>query len=488
MVGQVFGLPKDEKGTCYMPNAAIAWKQPNGFYYPPAFHSNNLYFHTVDIRHFVIEPLFLPGSYSTDFNRVKDRYCTYTPDLFTGYTDVDRQTELNDDDGTLGGLIDTISVNKDSFFNAPFEDIECASDIASNMPPACDKDAETCGTAKSSPYGYVTTVVFPDCGENCPQLDKDADDYLHFWARDCSNPLCYGVPLYRLDINPDEMGTKPSIRMAGQAIAQRSSLTVNHGNYYIDTTVSEARQRKVPNNLINEFKGGHTYYAFLLFAKPQPDDPTKDPPATKQSYQMYVGPGFNPETDVTAVQADIATAPPVFNPIDWPESDPKHKWIRDYNPDTGILTVTLDMGIADFKTNYDKIAEEHCQPRTFCSWSGGSSNNLSSSGSSGSCGCALNSSDPLFSQCQAVCSEWTNKEVPCPDGGCYGVGVAFPANFVAKNQYTPPDPICYLNTPDWDVPFKLAGSNAGACEYKSVPQGVFCSNQPKSLGNIGATQ
>ena len=24
---------------CILPNAAIAWKQPNGFYYPPAFHS-----------------------------------------------------------------------------------------------------------------------------------------------------------------------------------------------------------------------------------------------------------------------------------------------------------------------------------------------------------------------------------------------------------------------------------------------------------------
>ena len=36
------GLPQDDNGVCYMPNAAIAWKQPNGFYYPPAFHSTNL--------------------------------------------------------------------------------------------------------------------------------------------------------------------------------------------------------------------------------------------------------------------------------------------------------------------------------------------------------------------------------------------------------------------------------------------------------------
>ena len=52
------GVLQDTKKGCYLPNAAIAWKQPNGFYYPPAFHSNNLWFSNVDIRHFVVEPLF----------------------------------------------------------------------------------------------------------------------------------------------------------------------------------------------------------------------------------------------------------------------------------------------------------------------------------------------------------------------------------------------------------------------------------------------
>ena len=216
MYGQVFGMPKDSAGTCYLPNAAIGWKQPNGFYYPPAFHSNNLYFKNVDIRHWVIEPLFASGTYKTDNGKVADRYCTYVPNTqFDGFTDIDRQTELNDDDGSLTGLVNTISVNKDQFFAAPVEDVECASDIASNLPPACDKSSETCGTAKTSPYGYVTTVVYPDCGPNCPQLGKDDPDYLHFWAQDCTNPKCEGVPLYRLDINPDEKGKQPEITMAG---------------------------------------------------------------------------------------------------------------------------------------------------------------------------------------------------------------------------------------------------------------------------------
>ena len=66
LIGHVLGLPWDKKAQkCNMPNAAIAWKQPNGFFYPPAFHSANLYFKDVDIRHFVIEPLFKEGTYKT---------------------------------------------------------------------------------------------------------------------------------------------------------------------------------------------------------------------------------------------------------------------------------------------------------------------------------------------------------------------------------------------------------------------------------------
>ena len=92
--------------TCYMPNAAIGWKQPNGFYYPPAFHSANLYFSKVDIRHWVIEPLFQPGTYITaPADQIKAKYCGNLGFTFNGYTDVDRQTELSDDDGTLTGLI-----------------------------------------------------------------------------------------------------------------------------------------------------------------------------------------------------------------------------------------------------------------------------------------------------------------------------------------------------------------------------------------------
>jgi hypothetical protein len=471
MYGQVFGMPKDAKGACYLPNAAIGWKQPNGFFYPPAFHSNKLFFNNVDIRHFVVEPLFDPGTYQTNDKAVKDRYCTYLPNTqFNGFTDIDRQTELNDDDGSLTGLKNTISVNKDAFFNAPVEDLECASDVSTNMPPDCDKNAETCGTAKTSPYGFVTTVVYPDCGYNCPRLCKDCKDYQHWWAIDCANEKCYGVPLYRelKGVEPFDKGAKFPIRMAGQSIAQRSTLTLNHSKYYIDTTVSEETQRKsvpVANSSINVFMGGHTYYSFLLYAKPQPDKPD-GPPATRQTYQMYIGPKdkFNKDTDVMAVRAHAQYAPVTFDDknVTWPST-----WTKEYHPlpdGYGILEVTMDMSFPEFKDNYDKVAKDHCQPPSFCSYNGKS------------CGCALNPGDSLFGQCQAVCSTWTNKDVDCPEGGCYGFGVKFPGGeggFEAKDQTVQHNPTCYPDDSDWNV--KFIPVDAGTCTYKDIPpEGMFC--------------
>ena len=103
---------------------------------------------------------------------------------------------------------------------------------------------------------------------------------------------------------------------------------------------------------------------------------------------------------------------------------------------------------------------------TFCSWT----NN--------SCGCALNSGDKLYNQCQAVCSAWTNKDSDCPDGGCYGFAVKLPQGFEdIKNKPLPPVPTCYPDNNDWNVPFQPAVQNkAGSCFYSMVPAGDFCDN------------
>src|SRR5262249_26431233 len=130
--------PKPEEAFCFMPNAAIGWKQPNGFYYPPAFHSANLYFGKdverngvkqggVDVRHFVVSPVFLPGTLDTNFAAVEQQYCNFNSALFNGYAGNDRQTVLNDDDGTLTGYTgaknNATVINLDDFFSAPVDAI-----------------------------------------------------------------------------------------------------------------------------------------------------------------------------------------------------------------------------------------------------------------------------------------------------------------------------------------------------------------------------
>jgi hypothetical protein len=199
--GVAVGVPKDPVDqSCYLPNSAVGWKQPNGFFYPPAFHSQNLFFDNVGIRHYVINPLFKTaaklddmfdfgqgGTYITDFTKgVDPLYCTKSLDMFNGFTSIDRQTELSDDDGTLTGLsnvqpdgsgtplpkalLQTISVNEDAFFTAPVETPECASNggntptSGKNVLPAnaCNPPFKSAppATAKTSPYDYVATVVY----------------------------------------------------------------------------------------------------------------------------------------------------------------------------------------------------------------------------------------------------------------------------------------------------------------------------------------
>ena len=345
--GVLPGVPKDKNGSCYLPNAAIGWKQPNGFFYPPAFHSTNLFFSNVDIRHYVVDPLFQApqgvtgkedfgqgGTYLTVTsgpNDVKSVYCTWTPEMFNNFSGIDRQTVLNDDDGSLTGLSNTISINEDVFFSAPVETAECKGNLGVSPSLACPKaKPPTPSTAKTSPYDYIITAVAPGCSQKDPPLKPDGktrygygrcgDDPDHGfggtqWPSRCSNENCYGVPLYRqlltgndgkdgkprtrewkrwfdakCDVNPNTPQCRwPFIRMAGQNMYQRHTLTLNGGTYYLDTSVPLDTQQTEPFTKkpgaardVNVFEGGQTYYVFFLYTKP----------STNQTYQIYVGDGF----------------------------------------------------------------------------------------------------------------------------------------------------------------------------------------------------
>ena len=503
MYGKVLGMRNDDANhNCYLPNAAIGWKQPNGFFYPPAFHSTNLFFDNVDIRHFVIEPQFIPGTFKTqnanNYELLKKLYCTWNPAMFDNFSDIDRQTELNDDDGSLTGLVKTISVNEDSFFNAPVETFECESDK----------------TAKTSPYDYVTTVVYPDCAAQGSTSSCLADPEQP-WDSACSNQNCYGVPLFRQYKNQgEEPGLAQEIRMAGMNFSQRSNLTVNHGLYYIDTNVGTSKQAKgvdckknpkitvdidctdpkiiaqkvgdFPNNVdpnapdaaaqraqracecdLNVFRGGQSYYVFFLYAKPD----------TRQTYQVYVGEGLNQADvlkDVKLVRADISGGNVLpFASEDFPNTPGySHPWSREYDKDFGILTVGIDL--RDFESEFASVQKTLCQPKSFCSWNETKSE----------CECNKELNNPqsalynptLYNDCiettgtegRTICS-WAGNDIDCPDGRCFGFSFKLPDKFTADSTDQRPTLENFLRV-DWCTNWLTADmSLAGSCYYMDPP-------------------
>ena len=98
--------------------------------------------------------------------------------------------------------------------------------------------------------------------------------------------------------------------MGGQSTYQRSTLTANHGTYYLDTSVSLNTQNtenfttETPIS-VNVFKGGQTYYMFFLYTKPE----------TQQTYQIYVGPGFTPPRTCKDMRSLLNTLPMVASDI-----------------------------------------------------------------------------------------------------------------------------------------------------------------------------
>ncbi len=486
MYSRVTGVPKDVKeviqgnnvlrevqNSCILPNAAIAWKQSNGFYYPPAFHSDNLFFDNTEIRHFVIQPLFIPGTFNTDFPAVQENYCVNNPGLFTGWTAIDRQTILNDDDGSLTGVEKTISVNEDPFFTAPIEQFECRSDA----------------TVKTSPYEYVSTVVYPgcfdkkDCGGTCsrdgqpcaetsnctPAMEGEPNLCQNSkWTANCTSG-CYGVPLIRQYLTGTEnTDADTEIRMQGPAIRGRINLTSNNGLYYIDTTRNQA-QSSFP--LKNIFMPNDDYYTFFVFAKPE----------IKQTYQYYVG--IDPSIDendpqiVQAVTANIATLNVVFGEV--PGGWVATGWDRKYDSSTGILSVTVDM--ENFRSNFDQAKVDSCKPSSFCTHDGNK------------CGCSdqLKIDDPdLYTECQRIdICRWSGNDPDCPiiNGRplCLGFEISMPSTFIADDQDRRPTPIPFPKDANWNVPWpKVGPSIAGQECYKfPTPDSNFADGGSGSVSN-----
>jgi hypothetical protein len=478
LYGQEFGLPADPNSppnspACYLPNAAIAWKQSNGFFYPPAFHSDNLFFSNVDIRHFVIEPLFNYGTFTTNRDAIKKRYCTWTTTMFDNFTDVDRQTVLNDDDGSLTGLLadlgmgetrETISVNEDTFFDAPTVTVECASDIHDQGKPATGPP----GTANTSPYEYITAATIAKCGinkagcrVNLPvKMDCDKSNMNQYcaWGDQCSAgsgpTACYGVPLYRQYLTDQEYTDyindpnkyhRPAVRMMGQATGQRSTLTVNHGKYYIDDQVTLQTQMASGAREWNIYFPNETYYTYFVYAKS----------SMNQTFQLFVGYGLDKKT----VEASVKPYRAILNDQNYIFNDATGASFLDVSYDdmplptgTGLVTITvhLDAYADEFKDDTPKF----CQPATYCA------------PNRNQCECAPGT------ECtdNSVCS-WAIKDIDCPLNGCFTFGITMPSTFrtgIAK----PPvlEKFSDDKSYNWNLPFDLVqDKNNPQCTYSARP-------------------
>jgi hypothetical protein len=248
--------------------------------------------------------------------------------------------------------------------------------------------------------------------------------------------------------------------MMGQLSPQRSSITVNHGKYYLNTAVRDTSQRSgCPGGncaTINTFRASQTYYLFTIYAKP----------TTQQTYQIYVGTqtGFRTQgntlndVDVWLTQADIRTKVPVFKPKRTLAADE-----ATYDSASGILTVTLDHTkiAADFVT----AAKDNCAPTTYCQWK---DNTCVDAGGS-----------------DAIC-RWAVVDLDCPAGGCFGIAFRMPGTFAADDvdhrPQTPPEiaTACLPDAPPWNL--SLIEKSDGTCPQPGDNlKRDFC--KPKAAGS-----
>lgn len=452
-------------GHMTVQDAAIGWKQPNGFYYPPAFALKRSAFDASTNRHYVLDPdaTYLQGNRNTPNGPT-----TYKP-LFMANPDVtpiDFSTILLDLDGTLTGMEvsptepETTSVSRNEFFAAPSQVDECLS-----------------FGVQTSPYGQVTTVMAPLTG--APSASGTSVNS-GAWG----GGVFPAVPIYRQLTMPGEAPCGDSVcgagftwgcgraaLMAGGQTGQSPYLTTNNGLYYIDTNTSGSQSLsclRAGGFHLATFTPGQSYVVYQLFARP----------GTKVTYQLYVGSSYDP----TAGGAWVRVAPHVYtgggNDMQVTLS-PAPTGSTSFNATTGVLTITLDNGpVAGEYAFTSREADETCLPRDMCQ--------LSPDGQ----GCVVSDSlseAELKDDIDAVCRYWgsaTGGEsslsgaapdlslVDCPSGGCIGYAITLPGDFSPQPYSVVGQPLvqCYPDNGTWNRPLTTIDP---ACEAAPAPSG-FC--------------
>jgi hypothetical protein len=424
-------------------DAAIGWKQPNGFYYPPTFAFRNSNFVGATERH-----------------NVMDQYRTYVkavvpggmnicaplrdPTNFGGVTPIDFTTILNDLDGTLNGVVPSQGaslrsngISRNYFHKAPNQAPQCSSFGTDTAP----FEMVTSVAARLSGAPTATTSVDFTWMGQLPMVPiyrqlKTADA-----ADACpSNPaICNGANL----------GCPRGSFMMGASNGQAPALTTNHGVYFIDTSTTESASCIDRQSYqISSFEANKSYVLYHLFATS----------ATSVTYQLYVGENFVPATNAQWVRVQVHKGNLNM------EVDPSTVALgqvrfgaKDGLP-PGILQATLDNATVAEEYQFSAVpAGVQCQPRDICSPQNGK--------------CVLASAFPeagLSSVVGDVCNFWATRTTgmqadgvflsDCPTNGCIGLAFTIPAGFAANTGYAASGGAGLVNpypsTAPWNVGLK----------------------------------
>ena len=176
---------------------------------------------------------------------------------------------------------------------------------------------------------------------------------------------------------------------------------------------------------------------FFLFAKPE----------TKQTYQIYVGPGFNLATDLKAIRPVLDTMPmPKIDSVAClaremdEELQRRRRLARTSRSQRTPAASFRSRSISANRTDLDPKSQ--CKPATFCEVKPG-----------GACGCSLTASDPLaladparkdstgtkdfggiLGACEKSCSQWAVKDLDFPGKGPLGFSFKMPTNFAPDDK------------------------------------------------------
>jgi hypothetical protein len=516
------------QGLMEVIDAAIGWKQPNGFYYPPAFaYRKSNFVKSIDAAPPDVKALNQCYSFGPqdDFknpstrngdcrHNVIDRTRNYikgnlispnaAPDIFgpdgkdQPVTPIDFSTILLDIDGSLTGaqgslsgeIVETSSVSRNQFFDAPAQSPECLS-----------------FGLQTSPYQFVTTMLAPLAGSpaggntsvkpwttlNCKNGYDDSMCPCGMprppTPTPTPNPVFSSplVPIYRQWLfpgepaqcgpicsanNPGKYACNRGTFMIGPDVGHATYLTMAQPQalmssaqpgaiYYIDTNAGGGDMKPDISCIVARtcperpptFKGDESYVLYDLFARND----------SKISYQLYVGQGStlgNIKGRYVHVTPHLHSIGSAFQSGVRDACEPGSTgWCKDLPVPTvdanGILNVVLDQrGVKEDYLITQRPDFERCMPRNFCYFDGTkckacTKNNANCIGQTERLQTDIDALSALDANMEnpldVICQDWggfasgtqtTNigerSFVDCPASGCLGFAFTLPNGFAPK--------------------------------------------------------